>query len=63
MKTNLLNDEHNRRDFLSRPDWRERMEDIPLLINELISRMEHEKRGSIRFNSAAITACSSGMTL
>ncbi len=33
---------------------RERSEDIPLLINELISRMEHEKRGSIRFNSAAI---------
>lgn len=33
---------------------RERTEDIPLLINELISRMEHEKRGSIRFNSAAI---------
>ncbi|WP_295460581.1 sigma-54 dependent transcriptional regulator [uncultured Pseudomonas sp.] len=33
---------------------RERAEDIPLLINELIARMEHEKRGSIRFNSAAI---------
>lgn len=33
---------------------RERTEDIPLLINELISRMEHEKRGSIRFNSIAI---------
>ena len=33
---------------------RERTEDIPLLINELISRMEHEKRGSIRFNSVAI---------
>ncbi len=33
---------------------RERTEDIPLLMNELISRMEHEKRGSIRFNSAAI---------
>ena len=29
---------------------RERVEDIPLLMNELISRMEHEKRGSIRFN-------------
>lgn len=26
---------------------RERVEDIPLLMNELISRMEHEKRGSI----------------
>jgi len=33
---------------------RERVEDIPLLLNELISRLEHEKRGSIRFNSAAI---------
>jgi len=33
---------------------RERIEDIPLLMNELISRMEFEKRGSIRFNSAAI---------
>ena len=33
---------------------RERVEDIPLLLNELISRMEHEKRGSIRFNSGAI---------
>ncbi len=33
---------------------RERVEDIPLLMNEVISRMEHEKRGSIRFNSAAI---------
>ncbi|MBB3101796.1 sigma-54 dependent transcriptional regulator [Azomonas macrocytogenes] len=36
------------------PPLRERVEDIPLLMNELISRMEHEKRGSIRFNSAAI---------
>ncbi|MGS0940450.1 sigma-54 dependent transcriptional regulator [Pseudomonas luteola] len=36
------------------PPLRDRAEDIPLLINELISRMEHEKRGSIRFNSAAI---------
>lgn len=36
------------------PALRERVEDIPLLMNELIARMEHEKRGSIRFNSAAI---------
>jgi sigma-54 specific flagellar transcriptional regulator A len=36
------------------PALRERVEDLPLLLNELISRMEYEKRGSIRFNSAAI---------
>ena len=36
------------------PCLRERVEDIPLLLNDLITRMETEKRGSIRFNSAAI---------
>ncbi len=36
------------------PALRERAEDVPLLINELVSRLENEKRGSIRFNSAAI---------
>lgn len=36
------------------PPLRERVEDIPLLINELTARMEQEKRGSIRLNSAAI---------
>ena len=36
------------------PALRERIEDIPLLLNELITRLENEKRGSIRFNSAAI---------
>lgn len=36
------------------PALKERAEDIPLLINELISRLESEDRGSIRFNSAAI---------
>jgi sigma-54 dependent transcriptional regulator, flagellar regulatory protein len=36
------------------PALRERVEDIPVLLNELITRLENEKRGSIRFNSAAI---------
>ncbi len=36
------------------PALKERSEDIPLLINELVKRLEHENRGSIRFNSAAI---------
>lgn len=36
------------------PSLNSRAEDIPLLINELVSRLESEKRGSIRFNSAAI---------
>jgi len=36
------------------PSLRERTDDIPLLINELVKRMEQEKRGSTRFNSASI---------
>ncbi|MBV1877519.1 MAG: sigma-54 dependent transcriptional regulator [Pseudomonadales bacterium] len=36
------------------PCLKERVEDIPILLNDLITRMENEKRGSIRFNSAAI---------
>lgn len=36
------------------PSLKERSEDIPLLINQLVERMESEQRGSIRFNSAAI---------
>jgi sigma-54 specific flagellar transcriptional regulator A len=36
------------------PSLKERAEDIPLLIHELVARMENEQRGSIRFNSAAI---------
>ena len=36
------------------PALRERVDDIPLLLNDLVSRLEHEKRGSIRFNPAAI---------
>jgi sigma-54 specific flagellar transcriptional regulator A len=36
------------------PALRDRVEDLPLLLNELISRLENEKRGYIRFSSAAI---------
>ncbi len=36
------------------PPLRERAEDIPLLVNELITRMENEKQGSVRFTPSAI---------
>ncbi len=36
------------------PALRDRVEDIPLLLNELIQRLEAEGRGSVKFNSAAI---------
>jgi len=36
------------------PPLRERNSDIPLLTNELISRFENEKRGSVRLTPAAI---------
>lgn len=36
------------------PALRERIEDLPLLLSELITRLENEKRGSIRFSSASI---------
>ncbi len=40
------------------PPLRKRVEDLPLLINDLISRMEHEKRGSIRLSPEAVrTLC------
>ena len=38
------------------PSLRQRPEDIPALLNELITIMETENRGSVRFNSAAIKA-------
>ncbi|MCC6207689.1 MAG: sigma-54-dependent Fis family transcriptional regulator [Gammaproteobacteria bacterium] len=40
------------------PPLRERSEDIPLLVKELITRMEHEKRGSVRLTQSAIMALS-----
>ena len=36
------------------PSLNDRREDIPLLLTEIIARMENEKQGSVRFNSASI---------
>jgi sigma-54 specific flagellar transcriptional regulator A len=36
------------------PSLNERREDIPVLLNEIVARLENEKRGSVRFNSTAI---------
>ena len=38
------------------PPLRDRVEDIPLLVNELVRRIEHEKRGSVRLSPSAIYA-------
>jgi sigma-54 specific flagellar transcriptional regulator A len=38
------------------PPLRDRVEDIPLLVNELVRRIEHEKRGSVRLSPGAIYA-------
>ena len=40
------------------PSLRSRSEDVPLLLNELISILESEQRGSVRFNSGAIESLS-----
>ncbi len=38
------------------PSLSARVEDIPLLVNELVRRIEHEKRGSVRLSPGAIYA-------
>ncbi len=38
------------------PPLRERAEDIPVLVTDLIRRIENEKRGSVRLSPAAVTA-------
>ncbi len=40
------------------PALRERIEDLPLLVNELISRLEHNKGSSVRFTTEAVMALS-----
>ena len=36
------------------PPLRDRVEDTPMLVNELVRRIEHEKRGSVRLSPGAI---------
>ena len=38
------------------PALRERSEDVPLLMDELVTQLEESGRGSVRFNSSAISA-------
>jgi sigma-54 specific flagellar transcriptional regulator A len=38
------------------PPLRDRLEDLPLLVNELVRRIEHERRGSVRLSPGAIYA-------
>jgi len=61
-----ITEEHFREDLFYRLNvfpielspLRERTEDIPLLTTDLISRIENEKRGSVRLTPAAVTALS-----
>jgi sigma-54 dependent transcriptional regulator, flagellar regulatory protein len=36
------------------PALRERVEDLPLLVNELVARLERDRRGTVRFSSGAM---------
>ena len=36
------------------PALRDRVDDLPLLLNELIAKLDSKKQGSVRFNSSAI---------
>ena len=62
----MIRDGHFRQDLYYRlnvfpiemPSLRSRPEDVPLLLNELITLLEAEKKGSIRFNSSAIKSLS-----
>ena len=38
------------------PPLSERTEDLPLLVNELITRLEHDKQSSVRLTPAAVMA-------
>ncbi len=40
------------------PPLRARVEDIPVLVTDLIRRIENEKRGSVRLTPAAVAALS-----